>query len=145
MTNTIKDQFMADMQLAGLVSGTQARYLGCVNVFFKETWLAPHAVTECDVQQFLIALRDKDMARETFCGYRSLRLFQMAEIIFDATVAFRKTHRAELGLRYCEQMVQAAPALDRSKSLANLRSPTCRHHIFPLRNGLKHLGEHRYH
>ena len=53
MTNTIKDQFMADMQLAGLVSGTQARYLGCVNVFFKETWLAPQAVTECDVQTSL--------------------------------------------------------------------------------------------
>jgi hypothetical protein len=70
MTNTIKDQFMADMQVAGLVAGTQERYLGCVNVFFKETWLAPQAVTERDVQQFFIALRAKDVARETFRGYR---------------------------------------------------------------------------
>ncbi len=70
MTNTVKDQFVEDMKLAGMASGTQDRYLGCVNVFFKETWLAPDTVTERDVQHFLITLRDKDVARETFRGYR---------------------------------------------------------------------------
>ena len=93
MTNTIKDQFMADMQLAGLVSGTQARYLGCVNVFFKETWLAPHAVTECDVQQFLIALRDKDMARETFRGYRFALAFFFAHTMQRDWPLFKKKSR----------------------------------------------------
>ena len=70
MTNTIKDQFTADMQLAGLAAGSQKRYLGCVNAFFQETWLSPDAVTERDVQQFFIALRARDVAGETFRGYR---------------------------------------------------------------------------
>lgn len=70
MTNTIKDQFVSDMQVAGLVAGSQERYLGCVNAFFRETWLAPDAATERDVQQFLISLRDKGVAGETFRGYR---------------------------------------------------------------------------
>lgn len=70
MTNTIKDQFVVDMQVAGLVAGSQDRYLGCVNAFFRETWLTPDAVTEHDVQQFLISLRDRDVAGETFRGYR---------------------------------------------------------------------------
>ena len=70
MTNTIRDQFVVDMQVAGLAAGSQERYLGCVNTFLKETWLAPDAVTEHDVQQFLILLRDRDVAGETFRGYR---------------------------------------------------------------------------
>lgn len=40
-------------------------------------------------------------------GYRKLRSFQMAEIVFDATVAFCDKHR-DLSPRYREQMVQAA-------------------------------------
>ena len=40
-------------------------------------------------------------------GYRKLRSFQMAEIVFDATVAFCHKHR-DLSPRYREQMVQAA-------------------------------------
>jgi len=70
MTNTIKDQFVADMQVAGLAAGSQKQYLNCVNAFLKETWLAPDAVTEHDVQQFLLWLRDRDVAGETFRGYR---------------------------------------------------------------------------
>ena len=40
-------------------------------------------------------------------GFRSLRSFQMAEIVFDATVAFCSRHR-DLSARYRDQMVQAA-------------------------------------
>lgn len=40
-------------------------------------------------------------------GFRSLRSFQMAEIVFDATVAFCERRR-DLSPRYREQMVQAA-------------------------------------
>lgn len=41
-------------------------------------------------------------------GFRSLRSFQMAEIVFDATVSFCDRHRDELSPRYRDQMVQAA-------------------------------------
>jgi len=70
MSNTIKDQFVRDMQVAGLSAGTQARYLSCVNGFLKTTWVSPPLVTEQDVQDFLIGLRDAQVARETFRGHR---------------------------------------------------------------------------
>lgn len=70
MSNGIRDQFVRDMQVAGLSAGTQGQYLSSVDLFFKATWLAPETVTEKDVQTFLIGLRDRDVARETFRGYR---------------------------------------------------------------------------
>lgn len=70
MSNGIRDQFVRDMQVAGLSAGTQAQYLSSVDLFFKATWLSAEAVTEQEVQTFLIGLRDRDVARETFRGYR---------------------------------------------------------------------------
>lgn len=70
MSNGIRDQFVRDMQVAGLAAGTQKKYLCSVDVFFKSTWLSPESVTEQDVQTFLIGLRERDAARETFRGYR---------------------------------------------------------------------------
>jgi hypothetical protein len=70
MSNKIRDQFVRDMQVAGLAPGTQTRYLSCVDLFFKATWLSAESAMEQDVQTFLIGLRDRDRARETFRGYR---------------------------------------------------------------------------
>lgn len=70
MSNGIRDQFVRDMQVAGLASGTQEKYLSSVDLFFKATWLSAESVTEQEVQTFLIGLRDRDVARETFRGYR---------------------------------------------------------------------------
>lgn len=70
MSNEIRAQFVRDMQVAGLSAGTQGQYLSSVDLFFKATWLSPEAATEQDVQTFLIGLRERDVARETFRGYR---------------------------------------------------------------------------
>ena len=70
MSNEIRDQYVRDMQVAGLALTSQKRYLSLANCFFKETWLEPASVTERDLQDFLISLRDKNVARETFRGYR---------------------------------------------------------------------------
>jgi hypothetical protein len=70
MSNAIRAQFVQDMQVAGLSSGTQEQYLSSVDLFFKATWVSPESASEKDVQGFLIALRDRDVARETFRGYR---------------------------------------------------------------------------
>ncbi|RLE19329.1 MAG: hypothetical protein DRJ50_12280 [Actinobacteria bacterium] len=70
MSNEIREQFVRDMQVAGLAAGTQEKYLSSVDLFFKATWLSPEGVTEQDVQTFLIGLRKRDVARETFRGYR---------------------------------------------------------------------------
>ncbi len=70
MSNEIRDQFVRDMQVAGLAPGTQRRYVSSVNVFLRSTWASPESVRERDVQSFLIAQRDLGVARETFRGYR---------------------------------------------------------------------------
>ena len=70
MSIEIRDQFVRDMQVAGLSAGTQTRYLSCVNGFLKATWVSPPSVTEQEVQDFLIGLREAGVARETFRGYR---------------------------------------------------------------------------
>ena len=93
MTNTIKDQFVSDMQVAGLAAGSKKQYLNCINAFFKETWLAPDAVTERDVQQFLISLNDKDVARETFRGYRFALVFFFEQTMQRDWALFKKKLR----------------------------------------------------
>ena len=70
MSNGIRDQFVRDMQVAGLAAGTQEQYLSSVDLFFKATWVSAEAVGEKELQGFLISLRDRDVARETFRGYR---------------------------------------------------------------------------
>ncbi len=70
MSNAIRDQFVRDMQVAGLSTGTRTRYLSCVNGFLKASWVSPSTVTEREVQDFLIGLREAKVARETFRGYR---------------------------------------------------------------------------
>ena len=70
MSHDVKDQFVRDMQVAGFSPGTQTCYLSSVNAFFRDTWLSPTSVSERDVQDYLIALREKGRARETFRGYR---------------------------------------------------------------------------
>ncbi len=70
MSNAIRDQFVRDMQVAGLSTGTQQRYLSSVNVFLRSTWTSPDTATEREVQDFLMAQRNLGVARETFRGYR---------------------------------------------------------------------------
>jgi hypothetical protein len=98
MTNTIKEQFVSDMQVGGLSAGSRKQYLNCVNGFFKETWLAPDAVTERDVQQFLISLRDKDVASETFRGYRFALAFFFEQTMQRDWALFKKKLKRPLNV-----------------------------------------------
>jgi hypothetical protein len=65
----IKEQFLRDMPAAGHASTTQTRYLENVDAFFKAVWTSPEQVTENMVKDFLIAVRDRAVARETFRNY----------------------------------------------------------------------------
>ncbi len=67
--HAIRGQFIKDMQAAGLSNATQQRYVKNVDLFFKAVWCSPEEVTEGMVQDFIIHVRDRDMARETFRGY----------------------------------------------------------------------------
>jgi len=72
----IRDQFIRDMQASGLSAATQKGYLKNVDLFFKAVWSAPQDVTEAMVKDFVVAVRNRDVARETFRGYwYALRFF----------------------------------------------------------------------
>jgi hypothetical protein len=90
MLNAIRDQFVRDMQVAGLSSGTQEQYLSSVDLFFKATWVSPESAVEKDVQEFLISLRDRDVARETFRGYRYALEFLFANTLGRDWPLFKK-------------------------------------------------------
>jgi hypothetical protein len=66
MLNKIKDQFVRDMQVAGLGTKTQETYLYAVGAFFRTSWVAAEAATETDVQDYLVSLRERDVAKGTF-------------------------------------------------------------------------------
>jgi len=65
----IREQFIKDMQIAGLAETSQKRYVKNVDLFFKALWCRPEDVTEAMVQDFIIGVRDRNVAKETFRGY----------------------------------------------------------------------------
>lgn len=65
----LRAQFVKDMETAGLSKATQQRYLKNVDLFFKSAWYSPAEVTEAMVQDFIISVRNRDVARERFRGY----------------------------------------------------------------------------
>lgn len=72
----IREQFIKDMQVAGLADATQQRYLKNVDLFFKAVWRNPEEVTEAMVQDFIVSVRNRDVAKETFRGYHyALKFF----------------------------------------------------------------------
>lgn len=66
MSKELRQRMVADMQLAGLSSGTQATYLQCVDTFMRHTWLAPEQATEQDLAEYLRHLQQNGAARGTF-------------------------------------------------------------------------------
>ena len=66
MNARIKEQFVRDMQVAGLAESTQETYVQAANGFFRDTWVGVEQATEQDVQYCLISMRKRDVARETF-------------------------------------------------------------------------------
>jgi len=66
MSIHIKEQFIRDMQVAGLAKSTQKTYLQYTSSFFRDCWVSAEDATEQNVQDYLISLRERDMAKETF-------------------------------------------------------------------------------
>jgi len=62
----LKRQFREDLRLAGMADASRKSYLDAVGLFFKRTWLAPDAVTEHHVADYLRALQDAKVAAGTF-------------------------------------------------------------------------------
>ncbi len=66
MSIHIKEQFIRDMQVAGLAKSTQKTYLSLANAFFRHYWSNPEDITEQDVQDYFILQRERDMSHKTF-------------------------------------------------------------------------------
>lgn len=89
-TNPMMEQFVRDMAVAGHGEGTQATYLGAVQQFIQATWTSPAEATEAQLQSYLIALRERDVAGETFRVQRfALQFFFQNTLVRDWTL-FKK-------------------------------------------------------
>jgi hypothetical protein len=64
--NTLRERVQADMQLAALGPATQKQYLCAINTFIRHTWLAPEAVDEDTLADYLRHLAASGVAEGTF-------------------------------------------------------------------------------
>ena len=63
----LRDRMIQDLKLAGLVDGTQREYLRAVRQLAAYYMLAPDQLTERQVQDYLLYVRDKlGVAKGTF-------------------------------------------------------------------------------
>lgn len=65
-THPLMERFVRDMAVAGLAESTQHAYLEAVQRFIQTTWLTPDAASEADFQSYLIGLRQREVAGQTF-------------------------------------------------------------------------------
>ncbi len=59
-------QMIEDMRLAGLAPGTQATYIQAVRGLAAHYRRAPDQISETEVRRYLLALRERGVARGTF-------------------------------------------------------------------------------
>ena len=89
-TNPLMEQFVRDMAVAGHGEGTQATYLGAVQQFIQATWTSPEQATEAQLQSYLIALRERDVAGETFRVQRFALQFLFQNTLAREWALFKK-------------------------------------------------------
>ena len=64
--NTLKGQFLKDMELAGMVRPTRVRYLYAVGHLVKYYWCSPARLSEQQVNDYLLERHRQDPAKGTF-------------------------------------------------------------------------------
>ena len=75
-SNTLKRQFMANMELAGMGLAAQKRYLFAVERLMRHYWCSPEELTEQQVHDYLLDRHRQDPAKTTFTVmFYALRLF----------------------------------------------------------------------
>ena len=63
----LRRRMIEDMELAGLTKGTQKKYLVAVRQLAKAFMISPDRITEKQVREYILALRDgRGVARGTF-------------------------------------------------------------------------------
>ncbi|MDP6098275.1 MAG: phage integrase N-terminal SAM-like domain-containing protein [Gammaproteobacteria bacterium] len=65
-TNQLKAQFLADMELAGMVAKSRKAYLDSVEQLLRYYWCSPAELTEQQVGQYLLERHRCNLAKGTF-------------------------------------------------------------------------------
>jgi len=74
--NSLKAQFLKDMELAGLASASRRTYLDAVEQLIKYYWCSPADLTESQVNHYLLERHRQNPAKGTFKVMRfALRFF----------------------------------------------------------------------
>ncbi len=75
-SNALKEQFVMDMELAGLAVSSRRTYLDAVESLIRYFWCSPADLTEQQVNEYLIEFHRSGPARGTFKIRRAaIRLF----------------------------------------------------------------------
>jgi len=88
----LRERMVEDMNLAGLSSGTRRVYLHAVALLAKRYDAAPDRITEEQVRQYLIDLREKEgLALGTFLPrYYGLKFFYVRSLGWDWALFTKK-------------------------------------------------------
>jgi len=74
--NTLKSQFLRDMELAGMNDVSSKRYIYAVEHLIRHYWCAPAEITEQQVYDYLLEQHRQRPAKGTFkLTHFALRLF----------------------------------------------------------------------
>src|SRR3974377_2267174 len=110
----LRKRMIRDLELAGLVPGTQREYLRAVRQLTASYMVSPDQLTEREVEDFLFYVRDElGVARGTFAPiWAGLKFFYLNTLGYDWPL-FTKTKSASHAESACPSFaaMRIAPAL----------------------------------
>jgi hypothetical protein len=90
MSSSVKQQVIADMQLAGLAPSTQRTYLDLIVRFVRRTRTRPQDATEAQVAEYLRGLIEQGQCRGTIAPTRGALQFVFQNTLHRPWGLFKK-------------------------------------------------------
>jgi hypothetical protein len=90
MSESVKQQVIKGMQLAGLAPGTQRRYLDIIVRFVRRTRIRPQDATEAQVAEYLRGLIAQGQCQGTIAPVRAALKFVFLDILQRPWGLFKK-------------------------------------------------------
>jgi integrase/recombinase XerD len=98
----LRNRMIRDMQLAGLVEGTQREYLRAVRQLTAYSMISPDRLSERDVEDYILYVRDElGVAKGTFAPiYTGLKFFYLNTLGYDWPLFTQKKSASHAGSGY---------------------------------------------
>jgi hypothetical protein len=95
----LRDRMIRDMQLAGLVEGTQREYLRAVRQLSAYYMVSPDQLRERNVEKYLLYIRDElGVAKRTFLPvFFGLKFFYVQTLGYDWPLFTKKKSAGQAG------------------------------------------------